>query len=160
MAPPVARKPQLTPAKPVERKAEAAPKAEKAQSAPAPTPPSIDPPTPGAEASPSGEASSLTLDQVHEQWPEILNEVKARSLPTQALLRSCKLLGVEGVTVTLGWPSNTLKDKFESSKSRDLVAEVMMDVLSQKVVIRSLVDDPVLREALRLGAKVRPVSNR
>ncbi len=160
MAPPVAQKPQSAPAKPAERKAEAAPKVEKIQSTSAPTSPLIDPPTPIAEASPSGEATSLTLEQVHAQWPEILNEVKAQSLPTQALLRSCKLLGVEGVTVTLGWPSNTLKDKFESSKSRDLVADVMTEVLSQKVVIRSLVDDPVLREALRLGARVTPVSNR
>ena len=157
---PVAQKPRSIPAKSVEPKAEAAPKAEKAQAAPAPTSPSSDLPAPIDEADPSGEASSLTLEQVHAQWPEILNEVKARSLPTQALLRSCKLVGVEGLTVTLGWPSNTLKDKFESSKSRDLVADVMTEVLSQKIVIRSLVDDPVLREALRLGAKVAPVSNR
>ena len=151
---PVAQKPQSAPAKSVERKADAASKAENIQSASVPTPPSIDPPVA------VDESSLLTLEQVHAQWPEILNEVKVQSLPTQALLRSCKLLGVEGVTVTLGWPSNTLKDKFESSKSRDLVADVMTEVLSQKVVIRSLVDDPVLREALRLGAKVTPVSNR
>ncbi|HEY4721354.1 MAG TPA: DNA polymerase III subunit gamma/tau, partial [Anaerolineae bacterium] len=119
VTPPAARNPQSAPANPVERKVEAAPKGEKIQSAPAPTSPPIDPPAPVAEASPSGEVSSLTLEQVHAQWPEILNEVKTRSLPTQALLRSCKLLGVEGMTVTLGWPSNTLKDKVESSKSRD-----------------------------------------
>jgi hypothetical protein len=102
----------------------------------------------------------LGLEEIHQHWPDILNELKQRSVQTWGLMNTCRLLEVEGSAVVFGWQSNMLKDKFESGKDRRLVEEVMSEVLGQKVLIRSQVDDPVLREALRLGAKVTPVSHR
>jgi DNA polymerase III subunit gamma/tau len=108
----------------------------------------------------SAAASALTLDQINAHWADILSEVKAQSIPTEALMKSCHVFGVEGATLILSWPTNALKEKFESDKVRRLVESAISAVLSQKALIRSQVDDPVLREALRLGAKVTPVSNR
>jgi DNA polymerase-3 subunit gamma/tau len=105
-------------------------------------------------------SSTLTLEEVQSHWPDIMREVKARSVPTEALLKSCHVINVEGTTVILSWPTDHLKSKFESGKSQRLVEEVLSEMLDRKILIRSMVDDPVLRAALQLGAKVTPVSNR
>ncbi len=89
-----------------------------------------------------------------------MREVKARSVPSEALLKSCHVINVEGATVTLSWPTDHLKSKFESGKSQRLVEGVLSQMLDRNVSIRSMVDDPVLRAALQLGAKVTPVANR
>jgi DNA polymerase-3 subunit gamma/tau len=103
---------------------------------------------------------SLALNEINAHWADILGEVKSHSIPTEALMKSCHVFGVEGATIILSWPTNALKEKFESDKVRRLVEGAIGAVLTQKVLIRSQVDDPVLREAVRLGAKVTPVSNR
>lgn len=143
------------------------------QSTPKPQPVAVKPPDPKpvAVGGPSAtvqethaidvaSSSTLTLEEVQSHWPDIMREAKARSVPTEALLKSCRVINIEGATVILSWPTDHLKSKFESGKSQRLVEEVLGEVLEQKVLIRSTVDDPVLRAALQLGAKVTPVSNR
>ncbi|MBI5567594.1 MAG: DNA polymerase III subunit gamma/tau, partial [Chloroflexi bacterium] len=106
------------------------------------------------------EGAAFSLEEVQSRWPEVMHEVKARHVPTEALLKSCHLLGVEGETVILSWTTDTLKSKFESGKGQRLVEDVLSELLDQKVLVRSLVDDPMIRAAMQLGAKVTPVQNR
>jgi DNA polymerase-3 subunit gamma/tau len=139
---------------------QAPPKSSSAQSA---TPkPKVDttPKVDQATASIAKETSALTLDEINSHWADILLEVKAQSIPTEALMKSCHVFGVEGSTIILSWPTGALKEKFESDKVRRVVENAMSAVLDQTVLIRSQIDDPVVREALRLGAKVTPISNR
>ena len=101
-----------------------------------------------------------TLDQIRAHWSEILGSIKIQSIPTEALLKSCRLSSVEHGTVILSWSTDNLKSRFESGKHQRLLEGVLSDIFEQKVLIRSVVEDPVLNAALRLGAKVTPVSNR
>jgi DNA polymerase-3 subunit gamma/tau len=138
------------------------PKPEKSQ----PTAPSVLGPalaeSPAALSSSTGPAtaSTLTLEEVQARWADILGEVKSRRVPTEALLKRCSVLSIEGTTVILAWQNDVLKGKFEAGKDKRLVEEVMSEVLDQAVTIRSIVDDPMIRAAMQLGAKVTPVSNR
>ncbi len=102
----------------------------------------------------------MAVDEIKSRWIEIMREVKVRHVPTEALLKSCHILSVEGATVILSWPTEHLKNKFESGKSQRLVEDVLSDLLEQKVLLRSLVEDPMIRAAVQLGAKVTPVQNR
>ncbi|MBP7686376.1 MAG: DNA polymerase III subunit gamma/tau [Thermoflexales bacterium] len=104
--------------------------------------------------------TAFSLEEIQARWPEVMREVKTRHVPTEALLKSCHLLGVEGETVILNWTTDTLKSKFESGKGQRLVEDVLSEMLDQKVLVRSLVDDPMIRAAMQLGAKVTPVQNR
>ena len=108
----------------------------------------------------SAVGAALSLAEVQARWPEIMREVKTRSVPTEALLKSGHVINVEGETVILNWTTDTLKNKFESGKGQRLVEDVLSDLLDQKVLVRSLVDDPMIRAAMQLGAKVTPVQNR
>ena len=116
---------------------------------------------PATPTEPAGSAgATFSLEDVQSRWPDIMHAVKTRSVPTEALLKSCHVINVESETVILSWTTDTLKNKFESGKGQRLVEDVLSEMLDQKVLLRSLVDDPMIRAAMQLGAKVTPVQNR
>jgi len=90
----------------------------------------------------------------------LLAELRSRSVQTWGLMNSCQLIGVEGDTIILQWPSSMLRDKFEKGKEKRLVEDVMSELIGRRVRTRCIVDDdPVVQEARRLGAQVRLVSD-
>jgi len=125
------------------------------QARPTDSTPAVQPAAPAA-----GTASTLTVADLQARWPDILSQIKARSVKTWGMMNTCHLLGVENGTVMVGWQTDMLKDKFESGKDKRLVEDVMSAVFEQPVLVRSMLDDPVLRAAMQLGAKVTPVQNR
>ncbi len=113
-------------------------------------------------AAPSAAAPASTpavaVEQVLAVWDGVLSAIKARSIPTEALLKSCHVNRTEHNTVVLSWPSENLKERFEGGKHRRLLEDMLSSALKQKVLIRSVVEDPMLQTALKLGAKVTPVN--
>jgi DNA polymerase-3 subunit gamma/tau len=102
--------------------------------------------------------SSFTIDDVLTAWDETLSSIKARSIPAEALLKNCHVTHVEHNTVVLSWPTDNLKSRFEGSKHQRLLEDMLSSTLEQKVLVRSVVEDPMLQTALKLGAKVTPVN--
>jgi DNA polymerase-3 subunit gamma/tau len=101
---------------------------------------------------------SLTLEQVLAVWDGVLSSIKARSIPAEALLKNCHVSSVEHGTVVLSWPTDSLKSRFEGSKHQRMLEDMLSSTLEQKVLVRSVVEDPMLQTALKLGAKVTPVN--
>ena len=91
-------------------------------------------------------------------WDGTLGSIKTRSIPAEALLKSCRVSRVEHDTVVLSWPTDNLKSRFEGSKHQRLLEDTLSRTLEQKVLVRSVVEDPMLQTALKLGAKVTPVN--
>ncbi|HKZ84244.1 MAG TPA: DNA polymerase III subunit gamma/tau [Anaerolineae bacterium] len=105
-------------------------------------------------------ATGLAFGAVSDQWLALLAELRSRSVQTWGLMNSCQLIGVEGDTIVLQWPSAMLRDKFDKGKDKRLVEDVMSEMIGQRVRTRCIVDDdPVVQEARRLGAQVRLVSD-
>ena len=102
--------------------------------------------------------STLTSEQVVAEWNGVLSSIKARSIPAEALLKNCHVAGVEHNTVVLSWPTDNLKSRFDGSKHQRLLEDMLSNTLEQKVLVRSVVEDPMLQTALKLGAKVTPVN--
>jgi DNA polymerase-3 subunit gamma/tau len=146
----VAPQPQVTPK---------APEPEPVKQQPAPKPP---PPKAAVqEAAPAVAHETLTafsVEQVLTVWDGVLTGIKGRSIPAEALLRNCHVSHVEHNTVVLSWPTDNLKSRFEGSKHQRLLEDVLSSTLEQKVLVRSVVEDPMLQTALKLGAKVTPVN--
>ena len=121
----------------------------------------IQPAAAASEAPPAASlesAPSLTAEQVLAAWDGVLSSIKTRSIPTEALLKNCHVTSVEHGTVVLSWPTDSLKSRFESSKHQRLLEDMLSSTLEQKVLVRSIVEDPMLQTALKLGAKVTPVN--
>ena len=98
------------------------------------------------------------IEDVFAAWDGTLSSIKARSIPAEALLKNCRVSNVEHNTVVLSWPTDNLKSRFEGSKHQRLLEDTLSSTLEQKVVVRSVVVDPMLQTALKLGAKVTPVN--
>ncbi len=126
------------------------------------------PPSPAATPAAGAETGSLTMEALRERWAGILKAVRAQSLPTEALLKSCVLHSVEGNTVVLAWPSELLRDKFQDPRARAqaLVEDILSHTFGFPVVIKNIVarktrrgrpatEDPLIRRAVEdLGAQV------
>jgi DNA polymerase-3 subunit gamma/tau len=102
--------------------------------------------------------AAFSLEQVLAVWDGVLSSIKGRSIPAEALLRNCHVSRVEHNTVVLSWPTDNLKSRFEGSKHQRLLEDMLSGTLEQKVLVRSVVEDPMLQTALKLGAKVTPVN--
>ncbi len=126
------------------------------------------PPPPAAAPAAGVGTGSLTLEALRERWASILKAVRAQSLPTEALLKSCALYSVEGNTVVLAWPSELLRDKFQDprAKAQALVEDILSHTFGFPVIIKNIVarktrrgrpatEDPLIRRAVEdLGAQV------
>jgi DNA polymerase-3 subunit gamma/tau len=158
----------VAPAAPVVRKTAPAAAPVPAQAAPQPDPVKPAPaskPAPSKATAPAEPpaasqepASSLSLEQILAAWDGILSSIKTRSIPAEALLKNCHVSSVEHNTVVLSWPTDNLKSRFEGSKHQRLLEDMLSSTLEQKVLVRSMVEDPMLQTALKLGAKVTPVN--
>ena len=78
----------------------------------------------------------LTLSTVNSQWGRILGEAKLRNRSVEALLKSCRPLGVEGQEVVLGFQYPFHKEKIEEPQNKALVESVVSQVVEGSCRIR------------------------
>jgi DNA polymerase-3 subunit gamma/tau len=88
---------------------------------------------------PSG---ALTLQQVIESWPQVLQGVRQRNPATQAVLNSgCEPVAVNGDEVVVTFPFPFLKDKLgdpqRKTEIQDTLSEVLGGVCRLKLVLAS-----------------------
>ncbi|MEW6566834.1 MAG: DNA polymerase III subunit gamma/tau [Chloroflexota bacterium] len=135
-----------------------------------------------AEPSPPAQAhapAGLTFQAVLDRWKDVLAAARRRDPMMQALLNSCRPLGLESGVLVLGFASDLLREKMEKGHSLARAQEALQEVLGQRLQIRPaltsgkefsekpeaapgmLQDDGMVATALRdLGAHVvdvRPV---
>jgi DNA polymerase-3 subunit gamma/tau len=110
------------------------------------------------------------------QWGQLLQAVRRRSLPVEALLKSCEPVAAHDDVVTLGFYGTWHKERMSGDKNRVVVEEALAEVTGKphrvKVVLydgnrqerekqatadrhEELLRNPVVREAIEeFGAKV------
>ena len=78
----------------------------------------------------------ITLPQ---QWKEILAQVRDANKATQALLNSCKPLGVKDNQLVLSFSSDTIKGKMEGGDHLQICQDVIEKVIGVKMPILCIV---------------------
>jgi len=73
------------------------------------------------------------------QWEQILKAVRERNPQTQALLNSCRPLGMKGNTLVLGFNGDFAKSKMESGEHLEILQEVMTSMLGKSVPVKCVV---------------------
>jgi DNA polymerase-3 subunit gamma/tau len=146
--------------------------------------------------------SRLSLDVVNDNWSNILTQLRQTNKMVEALIRSVRLVGVEGNRVIVEAPSNLLKGRIDQPSSKPYVEQSISQVMGVSVSLRCVVkgeyhpgpqrpdsgsgvsspkqsdqaqqdsaterapqaiqkadteEDPMVQEALSLGAKVKNV---
>ena len=112
---------------------------------------------------------------VSRQWDAILDKCGATSRPVQALLRLARPVSGTDSTVVIGFPYDAHRLKVEEQKNRAIVEDAIAAVIGQKARVectvasrealaavdpmQAVVDDPVVKAAVTLGARVRSVTD-
>jgi DNA polymerase-3 subunit gamma/tau len=92
--------------------------------------PPAEPPAPAATPA-TASAGPLTLEWVKGNWRQMLVRIRPLSPQVQALLNSTEPLEVRGDTITLGCPFAFHRDRLSEDRNRDLVEQVLAQVLGQ-----------------------------
>jgi DNA polymerase-3 subunit gamma/tau len=193
---PSARAKETAPAEPVATPAVQSPstssvaKADPGASAKAPAPAEIaadqtedKPPNPSEPAAPTSAANAVApnaaqvdVTWLKNSWGQLLQAIRRRSLPVEALLKSCEPIAVQDKVVTLGFYATWHKERMSGDKNRQVVEEALAEVAGEpyrvKIVLcegnrqererqvtadrhEELLKNPVVREAIEeFGAKV------
>ncbi len=80
----------------------------------------------------------VTVKQVSENWKQILAALHILNKPTEALLRSGRLLGVKNGMVYVGF-SEVLKAKAEKSENNDLLLKAFRKVFGMDIPVQYVV---------------------
>jgi len=92
--------------------------------------------------------------------------VRQKNPQTQALLNSCKLLGVKGGALVLGFNGEFAKSKMEQGENLKILQDAMQQVMGEKMPVRCVLssgksipagvdDDGMVATALRdLGGEI------
>lgn len=129
-----------------------------------------------AETTRPPDAVRVDLRWLNDNWGRFLQAIRRRSLPVEALLKSCEPVAVEEDIVTLGFYGAWHKERMSADKNRIVVEQALAEVAEQpyrvKVVLYEgnrqererqttadrhdeLLRNPVVREAIKeFGAKV------
>jgi DNA polymerase-3 subunit gamma/tau len=112
----------------------------------------------GSEKKP--EPSDQQPITVLQQWKEILAQVRETNKATQALLNSCKPLGIKDNHLVLSFRSNTIKEKMEGGDHLQICQDVIEKVIGVKMKILCVVggkDQSDLPEGVDPGGLVASV---
>ncbi|MFQ5942709.1 MAG: DNA polymerase III subunit gamma/tau [Anaerolineales bacterium] len=76
------------------------------------------------------------FQQVLDSWPDLLAAAYGRDPQTQALLNSCKPLGVDDRALVLGFQSDLLREKMEKGHNQQIVSDALGEVLDTEMDVR------------------------
>jgi DNA polymerase III subunit tau, C-terminal domain len=91
------------------------------------------------EPEPEVGEGGLTMQMVNQHWQQILTLVRERNPGTQALLHSCKPIGVKDGVLFLGFNGEFAKSKMEREENITITREILTQVLGMDVPIRCFV---------------------
>ncbi len=94
----------------------------------------VPPAPPNQGDSPDG--GTLDFQVLMAVWPELLAAAYRRNPRAQALLNSCKPLGVEGQALVLGFQSDLLREKMEMGPNLETVTESLQEVIGSPAGVR------------------------
>ncbi len=133
-------------------------------------------PTVTARAAAQQQASAspgILWGDVARRWTEVLDVCGAMSRSVQALLSAGRPIGADGDAVVLGFKYPFHRERIEDQKNRAIVEEAIARVCGTRVRIRcslinpealppsdstqAALDDPLVRAAVSMGARVRRV---
>lgn len=81
-------------------------------------------------------AIGLSFQQVVDHWPKILSAARSVDPQAQALLNSCKPLGLQDGNLVLGFASDILREKMEGGQNPAMVARIVEQVLGEPLGLR------------------------
>ncbi len=90
---------------------------------------------PAENGTPNLDGGMITVDQLHDLWPKIRLDIKARDRRIEALLSSCDPANVNGSSITLITNYKFHWEKMNEDASRELIESVISRLVNQPVSV-------------------------
>jgi len=112
-----------------------------------PTSSTIAPPTSSPATAPASapsaaasapEATGGSLQAITQNWPKIRALVKKRKSNTEALLNSCKPMGIKEGVLLLGFQTELIKSKMETNDNLAIICQALAQVLGFDLQVRCI----------------------
>ena len=81
----------------------------------------------------------MSLQAITQNWPKIRALVKKRKSQTEALLNSCKPLGIKDGVLLLGFQAELLKSKMETNDNLQIIRQALGQVLGIDMQVRCVI---------------------
>ncbi len=95
---------------------------------------------PGSTAGTSS-GGNVTFDLIVERWRDILQAARKRDARVQALLNSCRPLGLEKGKLVIGFSSDLLREKMEKEHNLSIASQAVAEVCQTKLGLRCLLTE-------------------
>lgn len=92
-------------------------------------------PVPSVAPVPGGAGNPITVELLHDLWPKIRLDIKARDRRIEALLSSCDPADVNGAAITLVTSYKFHWEKMNEDASRELIESVIGRLVNQPVSV-------------------------
>jgi DNA polymerase-3 subunit gamma/tau len=86
-------------------------------------------------------AENLSFQTVLDSWRDVLAAARRQDPRTQALLNSCRPLGIEAGTLVIGFSSDLLREKMEKGHNLSMVSEAFHEILGLPLGVRCVLTD-------------------
>jgi len=91
---------------------------------------------PSETSSPLEPEADHLPQNISQNWEKIKTVVRQSSPQVQALLNSCKLLGVKGSALILGCNGEFTKSKLEQPENMEILQQAMLQVMGENMLVR------------------------
>lgn len=104
--------------------------------------PAPDDAPPASSSLPDGQGVDvLTFERMTERWREVLQAARQLDPRAQALLNSCRPLGVESGSLVIGFSSDLLREKMEKGHNLEIACRALEAVFGSRIGIRCVLTE-------------------
>jgi len=97
---------------------------------------------PAKSASPPAElAGTITFEHIHGSWREVLQAARSQDPRVQALLNSCRPLGIESGALVIGFSSDLLREKMEKEHNLRVAIAALEQVFGDSLKLRCVLTE-------------------
>jgi DNA polymerase-3 subunit gamma/tau len=111
---------------------------------------SAPPSSPSTPAQEPASDDSAILNRIGQNWPRVRIAVKKLRPSTEALLNSCKLLGMKNGALVLGFQGEIVKSKMETPENLELTRQAIASVTGASVALICVVSNKAGAESNNL----------
>jgi len=86
-------------------------------------------------------SSDISFDLILDRWRDILQSARRHDPRAQALLNSCRPLGLDADTLVIGFGSDLLREKMEKGHNISVAMDALREILGKEISLRCVLSD-------------------
>jgi DNA polymerase-3 subunit gamma/tau len=86
-------------------------------------------------------SGDISFDLILDRWRDILQSARRHDPRAQALMNSCRPLGLDADTLVIGFGSDLLREKMEKGHNISVARDALREILGKEISLRCVLSD-------------------